>query len=194
MNDKDERLWNNCLAKARTFSDHYSMSEMQQFLLWTIVKQLDQPTVTELGVCNGKTACVLLDATRHAKGEYIGIDNWSLENSYAAVDAKLQEFYSDYSNKWCLVQEQTQKVFKFSRERPPTFLVIDAGHDEENIREDCKAWIPLLASGSYIAFHDYDGLVDPASCHEAVRRNADAWTGSWELIAAWFGLIVRRKP
>lgn len=187
------RTWPEVLELARRANPHYSMTEDQQEMLWRVgmASVPEGGLIVELGVCWGKTAVVLAGVAEEKEASYVGIDNWSLEGSITEVRALLEPIGGAVR----VVEGRTQDVDDYlSADEAVDLLIIDAGHDEENIREDCKAWIPRVAVGGHVAFHDYPtGRGWETSCHEAVRRNADLWTGDWPLIAAWDGLIVRRR-
>lgn len=77
-----------------------------------------------------------------------------------------------------------------------SLLFIDAGHDEANIKPDIDIWLPLLAPGGIVIFHDYDDPYNPDSPHWAVRHYADLATQSWDPIQKHiFGsMLIARKP
>lgn len=39
---------------------------------------------------------------------------------------------------------------------PVQLLIVDANHSYEGVKADMEAWLPHLAAGGYVFFHDYD--------------------------------------
>lgn len=185
--------WEEALAIARTASDHYSMTEKQQELLFHEIAGTftrDQhPLFVELGVCNGKTGLILAYLADRLAGTYVGVDNWGLENSF---DGVYKLFAAADLKGWSLVTGKTQEVVL--PDQPIDLLVIDAGHDEANVSADVARWAGLVRPGGLIAFHDYDGIFSRESCHWAVRYYADFYTAEWEMTLFYHGLLVRRRP
>lgn len=207
--------WKHVLGLMRTACPRYSMSEEAQRELFRLAWGIGAPgLIVELGVCHGKTALMLAwVAWQHGLG-YLGVDTWGLEGSqlevlavmraahipahgYHESEVTLPEFLQLLQPKEpcaLLLKGNTHTVPLPMQ--PIDLLLIDAGHDEENVREDCRRWIPLVKPGGLVVFDDYPGT--PAGiphCHDAVRRNADWWTGSWETLLYYEGrMMVRRKP
>jgi len=197
-NPLNDALWEEVITVARSASDHYSMTEEQQRVLFDIYPG---GTIVELGVCNGKTALVLAAAAwscgfgylKRCPGRYIGIDNWGLENTYEGVKA-LMEAARLWGGNSYLINGSTHTPHLPDSLRPIDLLVIDAGHDEANVSIDCERWTPMVRPGGYVAFHDYDEPADPDSPHWAVRHYADKYTGSWKHVGYWDGLLIRQRP
>jgi predicted O-methyltransferase YrrM len=184
----DSGAWADLWTDLQAIDGHYSVTEEQAFLLWRAAQSIPPGgVIVELGVCHGRMARLLARVAAEKAGSYLGIDDWSLEGSMAAVAAHLDAFPLQH---WTLIEGKTQEV-------PPShsnLLFIDAGHDEANIKPDCERWIPYLTPGGLVAFHDYNPTEEPPSCHWAVRHYADRHTGDWPLIGYWGGLLIRRRP
>jgi predicted O-methyltransferase YrrM len=205
------------LEVARRASDHYSLYEEQQELLWIHARPwlwtratqgATDSTIVELGVCNGKTMLILaalarfpatyLDLApedRFSPAHYYGIDIWGLESSKAECQQMLDRAgLTEYAT---LYSEDTRKAMDLVP-FPIDLLLIDAGHDEENIKADCENWIPKVREGGIVAFHDFDPVDDPErkSAHWAVRYYANLATGDeskWETLGFLQGLMIRRR-
>jgi len=160
-------------------------------VLWETAMLLPEGClIVELGVCHGRTAVLLASVAQEKQGCYYGIDTWALEGSRAAVAEAFERRFSR-ETWWSLWEGRTQEA---PIPLPIHFLLIDAGHDEANVKPDCARWIPHVLPGGYVAFHDYDAIPDPQSPHWAVRCYADRHTGSWPSVAQCGGLMIRRRP
>lgn len=184
--------WEECIEQARRMSDHYSLTEEQQRACYEIVKGLPSGSkVVELGVCNGKTAAVLIYASHHAGLEYTGIDNFSLTNNEQEVRKGLDSL----GYKYTLITGNTHDVPLIS---DIDFLLVDAGHEESAVSVDIERWSPNVKKGGYIVFHDYDIPYDRNSAHWAVRFYADKYTDTWQdidyIMTKYYGLKIRRRP
>lgn len=200
MRDRKTIPWSTVVALARRANDHYSMTERQQELLYELALTIpDNGTIVELGVCHGKTAIVLAIAAAHTDSRYVGIDNWSLESSEEEVLQHLDEVGGELPNEWHLdwglinacswASETAEGISKID------FLVIDAGHDEENVSKDCALWIPLVKPGGIVVFDDWpSGPRWWESCHAAIRKHAEVWCAEWEWAASYGKTVAFRKP
>lgn len=173
------------IAKA---NPHYGLDiEKKKMLFWLLRKSAPGSMFVELGVCHGGTAALLALVASRTGGYYVGIDNWSLEGSYEEVAELLKD-----CDGVKLVQGSTHDVPLVPE---IDFLLIDAGHDEANVSVDCRRWIPCVRRGGLVAFDDFPtGPGWKESAHWAVRHYADEATAEWELVAAWNGMVVRRRP
>lgn len=68
---------------------------------------------------------------------------------------------------------------------PIHLLFVDGGHSFDCVTADIAGWVPKLAVGGVVAFHDYGGR-QPKHCQ--VREAVDAWlakrAGHWEDVPA----------
>lgn len=185
-------IWESCIQKARTMSGHYSLSEEEQRFMFDLAMTLPAgSTIVEIGVCNGRTAAVLNYVAKERHLRYYGVDNFSLENTADNVRSSLQAlgYYPDF-----LVGDSAKVPWHGG---PIGLLLIDGGHDEASVHKDCEKWIPMVASGGIVAWHDYDIEYDPKSAHHAIREHADRITQDWEIIPmpeGVFSLFAARKP
>lgn len=214
VNEKPPMPWPNVLTLARLANDHYSMTERQQELVYELAMTVPEGgLIVELGVCHGKTAAVLAVVAWQRNGRYLGIDNWSLEGTKGEVALVLDmvmhglgvrvpsQHERDFSIwdgrefNWALRVSDTHAEEWRQGPDQVDFLLIDAGHDEANVSKDCEVWIPKVKPGGLIVFDDWpSGPGWQSSCHEAVRRHAEIWTGEWEWAASYGKVVARRRP
>jgi len=206
--------WPQVLNLARQANDHYSMTERQQELVYELALTIpEKGLIVELGVCHGKTAMVLAAAAYQRDGGYLGIDNWSLEGDRTQVHLLLDQlmhsfgvrapskrvdggsYWNGRSFSWTLAEADTHDDRWRHAAMEVDLLLIDAGHDEANVSKDCEIWIPKVKAGGLVIFDDWpSGPSWQASCHEAVRRHAEIWTGDWEWAASYGKVVARRRP
>jgi predicted O-methyltransferase YrrM len=198
MINREVMPWEDVLAIARLANDHYSMTERQQELVYELALTIPEGgLIVELGVCHGKTAIVLALAAMERDGKYVGIDNWSLEGSREEVAALFDKIFAPKHESWSwrLFNDDTHAEHWKEDKYEVDLLLIDAGHDEENVREDCRIWIPKVKPGGLVIFDDWpSGPRWQESCHEAVRCNAEMWTAEWEWAASYGKVVARRRP
>ena len=69
------------------------------------------------------------------------------------------------------------------------YCFVDAGHLEHEIRGDIQAWIPRMASGGIVLFHDYG-----SDRWSDVKKVVDEYAGNWEFIEVADKLAAFRIP
>jgi predicted O-methyltransferase YrrM len=185
-----DKTWKKYMKNIAHIDRHYSATEIQQRYMCDIIKDLPQGAmVVELGTAAGATAGLFLQAGK-GKIKYVGIDHFGLIESHEEVTESLDKLGIPYN-----LYEADTREFDW-RFGPIDFLFIDGGHDEANAKPDIENWVPLVKSGGYVAFHDYDGSEDPNTTpHWAITKYADKLTKDWQEIA-WLEdmLMIRKKP
>lgn len=180
MNLCFESIW----PLVRNTNSHYALSEDQvKFIIDHALLLPEEPTILELGVCHGRTLAALSAVAMCKGGWAYGIDHFGLEGDAIEVRRTL---YTHRLSSWTLIVGDTRTV---TWERPIDLLVIDAGHDEANVRPDIEKYVPLVKHGGYVFFDDYDDPKNRQSPHWAVRHYADLACGSWHDL----GIVKRSK-
>jgi len=188
MDVNKKPTWSEAIKIARNFSDHYSLTEPQQKLIYKYASRLPKgSTIMELGVCNGKTSAILAYLAKQNGYRAYGVDDFSLEWNPIAFKEKMTSLDLPFE----LIVGKTNEVLW---EEPIDFLLIDAGHDPANIYRDTNRWIPFVKVGGYVAFHDYEDPYDIESPHWGVRYFADKTTGAWDNIGSCDKLKIRQQP
>lgn len=197
----DSEVWAEVMEKARKANDHYSLTEREQEFVFELAMGIPEGgLIIELGVCHGKTAVVLANVAEMKQGYYVGVDNWSLEGSWGEVHKLIADTGLPV-NSWELVDANTHDTDLWTRLFPKDgcqgvdLLLIDAGHDEENVTKDCEVWIPKVKPGGIVIFDDVpSGPGWWVSCHSAVRECVEEWCAEWEMAGAWGKVWAFRKP
>jgi len=167
---------------------HYSMTEDElRFAVECAESLPDIPIMMELGVCHGRTLAALAMVAMNKAGLVIGVDDWGLEGSLIEVADTLKAL--GILN-WDLRKVKTQHLL---HSQPLDFLLVDAGHDEANVKPDIEKYVPLVRLGGIVMFHDYDEPFDRNSAHWAVRYYADLACGTWEDLGQVGGLKAWRR-
>ena len=125
--------------------------------------------VVELGAWIGLTTIYLATACR-IRGEGIvhAVDTFEGTKEY---DSRYPSVAHYDGNTWKAFNEQieraevdnlvqphvglTNEVVRQYRGRPIRFLLIDADHSYEGVRDDFRLWSPLVAPGGLVVFDDY---------------------------------------
>lgn len=186
-----ELLRQSAMNTAQVFDRHYAISNEELYAIVTDAVKLDQfATIVELGVCNGSTGAALARTCSETLAIYFGIDFFGLENSKANLDA----LFTKYSLPGYIVEGRSQSIGLKWR-HPIDLMLIDAGHDEANIRLDCELWLQHVKPGGIVYFHDHDGNANQSeSPHWAVTHYADLHTFGWPRTRITHNMIRVVKP
>lgn len=177
---KFEEIW----ARVHDINDHYALSKDQvEFIVRHAMTLPMFPTLLELGVCHGRTLASLALVAERLYGQAYGIDHFGLEGNVEEV----QESLFDRGILSCKIIVADTREAEWTK--PIDLLVVDAGHDEANVRPDIEKYVPLVKSGGYVFFDDYDDPKNRQSPHWAVRHYADLACGSWHDL----GIVKRSK-
>lgn len=147
--------------------------------------------LVELGVSIGSTTTFLAQAASLNDGMVYGVDR--LHTHHADALARLQRM--DLADNWTFIHGNTAEVGRHWDKGPVNFLFVDAGHEAKDVKNDLIAWLPCMAPGGIVCFHDYSDE------DYGVREVVDAFMsvdadGKWEcLTLPWsYGMaILRRK-
>lgn len=186
---KKNEEWQNAIALARQVNDHYSMYEQQQQIIFDHVLTVPKNgVVVELGVAYGKTSVVMAYACRLVGADFHAVDNFSLVGSAGEYRTRLTQMGLSFE----LHEGKTQEV---PWKQKIDLLVIDAGHDEKNVKADCERWLPWVKPGGVVIFHDYEqGIIPREHPHWGVKFYADKHTKGWKELEHWKQLKVKRRP
>lgn len=185
---KQKDLWQNAFTLSQQVSDHYAMTVPEQELAFNLALTLNPGALmVELGVTHGRTAIILCYAAQLNQTRYVGIDNFKTEGAKMIVEQNLEKL--NLSGK--IIASDTQTV---PWDQPIDYLLFDAGHDELNMRQDIKRWLPFVNPGGLVLFHAYNPKVEYGDPHYPVKFYTDENTKSWETINYIPYLLVKQKP
>lgn len=192
--------WEECLAVAQNFSDHYSMHEEQQEYVYRYAMQVPANGYSmEVGVCNGKTAAVVAHCAKKRGFVAHGVDAFILENSRDELAAQFLELdlpfllYHARSSREPIGTLELESIADWWTE-PLDLLIIDASHTDPWVSADLAFWAPLVKPGGIAMFHDYDAREDRLSPHVDVLRAVNHYTADWFSEYYVQGLLIKRKP
>lgn len=183
-----EKEWQTVLKRARTVSDHYSMWEEQQRIIYDYCLKVTQGgVIVELGVAYGKTSVVMASAALAVGANFYAVDNFSLVGTENEYRERMKQLKLPVT----LSVGKTQEV---PWQLPIDLILVDAGHDEANIKPDCERWLPFVKHRGIAIFHDYEqGEIDVSHPHWAVKRYVDLNTKGWKELFHYKQLKGLRK-
>lgn len=167
-------------------------SEME--LLYKHCFEFKNPQIVEIGSAHGASSIVLAEAVKQLSGHLTCIDSYpdNYYNQEKFGEYAYQAFKKNVLEKYpgiAFFKDSSVDARKFLTDSEVLdILFIDGMHSYEAVKIDCALYLPLLKSGGYVAFHDYNNVQ-----FAGVKQAADEFTAGWETESEW-DLIVRRKP
>ncbi|CAN5251213.1 hypothetical protein BH10PSE19_BH10PSE19_07870 [soil metagenome] len=176
----------NNLIKAATFSPNSLQFPNAwighlPFASW-IIQELRPKTFVELGTHSGNSYFAFCQSVLEADipSKCYAVDTWQgdehsglYENDiFARGDAYHQQHYSNFS---CLLRMTFDDALHYFADQSIELLHIDGLHTYEAVRHDFEAWLPKLAPGAVIMFHDTN----------VRERNFGVWK-LWEELKAYY--------
>lgn len=137
-----------------------------------IKRARDGGTIVEVGCWKGKSLSYLLVEAKNSgkKLRIIGVDNFkgNVDEPTMLLEASQTDLYAEcMSNAHRagypveIIKSDSAGGAKMLQNASVDFVFIDAGHDEQSVRADIKAWLPKVKPGGVLAGHDYDTVSDP---------------------------------
>ena len=121
----------------------------------------------EIGTWNGITTASMSMVAKHFNTgkKVFGIDNfvWPLNNP------KGKEALENFNHNIDIfgVKDYCELIIGHSEDvifdRKIGFLFIDGGHSYDQVKKDIEKYVPLVVSGGYVVFHDYN-ITHPQIC------------------------------
>ena len=138
-----------------------------EFAMGYVLTMPKNPIFLELGTCHGRTLAALAIIAEDKEGIAVGVDDFRLMGCALEVRTLLDAHKIDY---YIL---HTSNTHDLPWHYPIDTLIIDGGHDEYNVSEDIKKYVPFVKPGGIVFIHDYDEPFIPTSAHWAVRFYID---------------------
>lgn len=147
--------------------------------------------IVEVGVDQGRSASLLMEAIWHTSTELWLIDKWeSILADNALKVHKLRSKFPPSIN--CYILRESSVNAAADLTLSIDLIHIDAHHHDDipdgGPELDCAGWLPKVKSGGVACFHDYD------STFHDVKKAVDKHTAGWEDLGVWDSLAIRRKP
>jgi len=138
--------------------------------------------IAELGCWKGLTTCYLAAACRaRGRGRVFAVDTFAgtreHDTQYASIDrhggSTLPAFRNfmergGFEDIVTACVGLTTEVAPRHRTRSFAFVLIDADHSYDGVRDDFEAWSPMVAPGGLVVFHDY--AMPDAGVRDYVQR------------------------
>ncbi len=151
------------------------------------VKLKPNSNILEVGVAHGRTALIIINATKHLNCHYYGIDNFSMGSTYQDVQSTLSKCNTPFT---LLVGDSASVPWT----KKVDLLIIDGGHYKQPVKADCKKYIPFVKPGGIVMFHDWDRVAKRSSAHWAIRHYGEIHTKGWKDLGLIHGLKILRRP
>jgi predicted O-methyltransferase YrrM len=149
--------------------------------------------VVELGVWQGRSACLLAKIAQQRDGFFYAIDHF--EHPGCSRQKVLDRLEARGLDRISVVLEQSTGNVLWG-DLKIDFLHIDADHTSPGIDADCAKFLPLVQPGGVVAFDDYAQLSTEAH-YPDVKRMADRECPEslWEDLGVTDGMkFFRRRP
>lgn len=154
--------------------------------------EFKETEIVEIGSAHGASSIVFAEAARQLKGNLICVDTYP-ENYYGqegfgkvAREAFRKNVEVPYEDVVSYIGENSEATAQLIGSAQVLF--IDGDHSYEGVQKDCQLYLPLLRSGGYVGFHDYNNVA-----FSGVKIAADDFTAEWPTESVW-NLVIRRKP
>lgn len=173
-------------------------SEMEA--LYKHAFEFEHPTILEIGSAHGASSIILAEAAKELGGHLICVDSYPEDyydqDKFGAYAKKA--FEKNVANKYPgivkPIYRTSDSAFAEIRDMLDLngkyfdIVFIDGSHEYGDVKKDCENYLPMLKSGGYVGFHDYNNVA-----FSGVKNAADEFTSDWESQSVW-DLMIRRKP
>ena len=155
--------------------------------------EFEKPLFIEIGSAHGASSIILAEAAKELKGGLICIDHYP-ENYYdqdkfgGYARKAFKKNTKEYKNIITYLDMPSSEAINRVKGWECDILFIDGNHDYEAVKEDCVNFLPILARGGYVGFHDYNNVA-----FSGVKKAADMFCAGWEKESVW-DLAVFKKP
>lgn len=164
-----------------------SFTQLSCAALWrNIVCVGPTATVVEVGVDQGRSASIMMEALNGTMAELFLFDSW--ESVLVENYGKVHKLRDQFQELLCYIERETSLEASEHFEPESIDLIhIDANHYAPNPENDLIAWLPKVKKGGTILMHDYDPTW-PDVVHAVDKHMKD-----YGHIGCWDSLVVKRK-
>lgn len=172
-------------------------------LAWLVGQASKVPTrlhVVNLGVWQGASVAALaygrMDAILHdGAPKVIAVDHFVGSVEHQADDpireGNLRQLFDGHMKRlglsylvktWAMTMTAASQAW----DAGPTIglLFLDGSHDYDSVREDVNNWLPLVAMGGVVAFHDYGSVGWPQVRQAVDEANRGKCIGNIEIVGS----------
>lgn len=133
-------------------------------------------TIVELGCYKGRAMAAMMLV--NPKADVYGVDSFGDMTHRGYKGATEKQCRANLKRlglepKGILAMTTDEAAGKFEREID--LLHIDAGHSREDVRADIKNWLPKIAPGGAVVFHDYGKAHKRCLDRPEVKEVVDGW-------------------
>ncbi len=169
----------------------WSAESQLRYLMSCVSSLPDHSHIVEIGVWQGRSAIAMAEACRGTGKRVFAIDPWqdytqegvqvsryvngwgvnSFEAVFTTFQRNIQRFRLE---PWIVTCRSTSRAAAETWSHGPVGMVyIDGNHDEEAVRTDLEAWVPLVGKGGIVCGDDWSW----ESVHRAVKGFLSNHTG-----------------
>lgn len=156
----DDKLLYACLFKPRSMQEPYAWVGHLPFAAW-LMQEISPEVFVELGTHSGNSYFSMCQSVDEAKllSKCYAIDTWQgdihagqyTDDIFNSVQAHNQANYSKFSH---LLRKNFDEAIELFEDRSVNLLHIDGLHTYEAVKHDFESWLPKLAPGAIVLFHD----------------------------------------
>ena len=158
------------------------------------VFEFEKPFVVEIGSAHGASSTILAEAVKELQGHLICIDHFP-ENYYSQAlfgsyaKAAFLKNTAPYRDVMEHVEVNSHQAIRWLRGGTTIdVLFVDGDHEYDGVKKDCEDYMPLIKSGGYMAFHDYNNV------GFGVKKAVDEMLVGWEKSDDVWDLAIFKKP
>lgn len=168
-------------------------SEMEALYLRCF--EFEHPNIVEIGSAHGASSTIFAEAIKELGGQLICIDSYpeDYEGQEKFGEYAHQEFLKNmkqYELMMSLVTLPSSDALEIVKKSMTHIdvLFIDGDHSYEGVRVDCENYIPLVSTGGYVGFHDYNNVA-----YSGVKKAADTAWSRWNKVYSVWDLAIFQK-
>lgn len=173
----------------------------EQWYLLSLAREVpDDTRIVEIGAEYGMSASIFIKGTNETRRiQSIDLFPHTLLQDHisnlreAGMAGMSSQIKADSSELGCTWQAQRRDIVI-----PIMLLFIDGDHSYAGVKRDIESWMPLLASGGKVAFHDCacSTNANPHPLHFEVSQAIDEWAvvARWEELPSVDSIRTFVKP
>lgn len=158
--------------------------------------EFESPLIVELGSAHGASSIIFAEAAAELGGHLICIDSFPehyynqdkfgkyartkfIKNLAPYNNADVYTLLERDSGELETIEQLKLELYDWGGRQQIDVLFVDADHDYTAVKRDCSLYLPLVRTGGYIGFHDYNNVafgVKPAVDEaQGIEKIASIW-------------------